>query len=371
MNEIARVEGADPDPRQVAFVNGAGVELSQQQRERDSVIDPRVWEWAFYAHSRNTVKTYQYWWRRFEVWCAENRRTVMPATSATVASYAAWLTTLPGRGKADNKISPNTIDLALTAVQYAHGLKRDMEGEARVPLLDMSRARKVAAGYRKRMKNDFQWKPHEVDGLRTRHVRPMLEAFDRETVKGMRDAAALLMHRDIFGRGAEIGRIRIRDIVEFDDGVEVSIVGAKTGDRVTPVARVPWDEAMCPVAAWESWLGAMLLAGAGPDDPAFPRVPITKQFPDEWRAMCNTDWSYRLQCMAKNAGLHLRVSAHSLRYGPVEECLEDEMPYLDVKQRGGWSTDSSFSRYARRANRRVTNPMKKLALKRSSEGGGV
>lgn len=357
-----------PEDQLVPYLPVSEVELAEeQQRQRDSAVDPGVWETAFRSRARRTIETYRYWWGKFEAWCSEVRRTAMPATSATVASYANWLKTQPGRGKGNNRISPNTVDLALTAVQYAHNINRQVKGESVVPLLDMSLARDVAIGYRKIMENEFHWKPHEVDGLRTEHVRRIVPTIDRHSVKGMRDAAALLMHLDIFARGAEIGRIRIKDIHDWGEDLEVDVIGAKAGSATVPVAENPWETWMCPVNAWRVWRGAMLDNGASSSSPAFPRVPLTWEYPDEWKPLTNLLWTSRLKKLGKNAGLNLLISAHSLRYGPAEECLENEMPYMDVKQRGRWESDTSFHRYARRANRRVTNPMKKMAAKRAAE----
>lgn len=330
---------------------------------RDTQIDDRVWELIRSARSPRTQEAYRTQWTKFRLWCETTGRQAEPATVETVLSYVAHLT--HQRGRDGGPVSPSTVELAVTAIRTVHKAVRDVlrlrdPRSVDWPVPESGLITSAVVGYRKRLEEQG-WQPYEVTGLRSEDVRAMLRVAERDRAKGARNAAMLLLHLDMFARGAEIARLRVDHVIDRGDHLDVRLVGAKTGTREVPVEPNPFDVEMCPVAAWRTWRDLLLANGGHARGPAFVRMRRKDVFSPPLEGIDQRHVTDVIKLLATKAGLQGTFSAHSLRHGPVGEVLEHpEVDSLDAKQRGGWRSDSSFGVYAKRARSRVMNPWKKV-----------
>src|SRR4051812_31131749 len=162
----------------------------------------------------NTRRAYDRQWRTFTAWCADNGRTSLPATSATVAEYIAHLTE-------DRQASPATVEQALGCIRRFH-----REG-GYAEKLDTRPARAVLRGYRRR-RADAGQSPTQAPPVTIDALRRMVDACDWGTLIGQRDRLVLVLGLAMMARRSELCALRWEDVTETEDGLEIQVRRSKT-----------------------------------------------------------------------------------------------------------------------------------------------
>ncbi len=332
--------------------------------------DPRVLRFLAQARSESTQRMYRLFIQRYLEFCAETSRQHLPATSATVEAFAAWLAERPvakGRNKGQVGMSPASIRLALAAVRalhHAHDLDAPSNRLANV----------VVEGHARERAND----PRLQDGLQAPAIRlPTLSALvaacDAHTNAGIRDRAMLTLGLAMMARRSELAIIDIEHLRDVDAGQEVLLRKSKT-DQVGKGrwVKVPWFPAMpqlCPVThvrLWRQRLAELGITGG----PLF-------------RAVDRHDNVHGVEGWAGKAGQSLRMDpqtverviaraalkaalpnasaykGHSLRAGGATVAREHGADVLFIARQGRWGEKSPVVfRYIRDVDEWEHNPMR-------------
>jgi site-specific recombinase XerD len=249
------------------------------------------------SRARATVRAYKGDWDRFAAWCtAEAGIEPLDAHPDHVAAYVATL--------AERGYKPSTISRAIASLTSAY----TAAGRAHPPTKS-DEVRLTLRGYRRRV------------GARRRQARPLtvvevsrMAGALPDTLAGTRDRALLLLGFAAALRRGELSSLLVEDVVEVDNGLEVTIRQSKTDQEgegaVVPVGRAR-DPQSCPVRAWQAWVTDADLT----DGPAWRAITRHGAIGSGLSDRAITDILLRA---AIRAGINTDgLSAHSLRAGYV------------------------------------------------------
>lgn len=277
-------------------------------------------------------------WRAF---AALHNRPSFPVDPALLAEYAG---TLLERGSPvatePRPLSAATVQRRLSAIATA-----SVEGGHGRP--DMRAAKIVLRGHRRtRPAAVRQAAPVTVPILQTlvAQARTRRRSDGAVRTRGLRDAALVLLSFAVAARRSEIVRLQLDDLQERPEGLLVSVLRAKTTDRLQPVA-VPFagDPERCPVRAVRAYTAR--LAELGIDDgPLFRR--ISKWDTPLDGGLSGFSASVALQRLADDAGVAVPDgfagwSSHSLRRGMATEARRRGADALAIARQGGWVDGSA------------------------------
>lgn len=127
------------------------------------------------AHAESTRTVYAHCWRVWERWCAHRGVAALPGDPAALAAYLVE--------RAATGIAVTSLDLACTAIRYVHrthGLPNPAQDEL---------VRQVRLGLRRTYGTAPQ---RQARPLTVPVIRQILDAIDRTTPIGARDAAIIL-----------------------------------------------------------------------------------------------------------------------------------------------------------------------------------
>lgn len=200
----------------------------------------RIQEAFVAAHAASTLKTYSVAWRKFEAWCAAHGHVPLPAHPATVCAYLAE--------RADAGQSMNSLIVACIAIN-----RRRRDHELPSPTHNDS-VRRVRRGLRRIHGTATRRPAHTLD---LDDLRRIIDAIDRTTTIGIRDAAVILLGFASALRVSELAALQITDVRPKPGGVLLHIRESKTdteqlGALVGVVAgKHPHTD---PIAALDAWL---------------------------------------------------------------------------------------------------------------------
>jgi integrase len=323
------------------------------------------------APAANTTRAYTRAWAAYLTWCEKTGRTALPATSATLASYVAHLTSTPTRTGAPP--APSTIDQALACVLSAHtkaGLDRPSSAEARAALRAY-RKQRAQAGHRVR-----QAPPITIDVLRR-----MIAATPVDDTGGpagrlsaLRDRTALLLGFALMGRRAELTAVDQEHLAVVPQGLEVFIPLSKTDrDAAGATVAVPYGSHpdTCPVRTVQAWLAELHTRG-------LTSGALLRPVDQYGRVGGEAGWAGRggtrltanvISTLVKNAARRAGItdadaySAHSLRAGGATTLAEHGVPTAKIAAQGRWKpTSPTVNTYVRSAERWRDNPMGRAGL---------
>jgi integrase len=152
------------------------------------------------SHAASTRHVYAMAWRQWERWCAVRAAVPMPADPVMICAY------LSERAAAG--LSVGTIDLACGAIAYhhrSHGLDDPILTEG---------VRQVRRGLRRLIGAAPR---RQARPLGTEEIRQILDAIDRSSAKGARDAAIILLGFASAMRRSELVALTLAD-VEYKPG---------------------------------------------------------------------------------------------------------------------------------------------------------
>lgn len=261
------------------------------------------------ARSPNTQRAYDSAWRHWNAWCGLHGFQALPADPLTVAAY---LTERANEGR-----SVSTLDTARAAIRCAH---RDT---GRADPTASSGVDLVLKGLKRRRGSAPTRQAHP---LTTDELRRVVDSIDRESLRGKRDAALLLLGYAGAFRRSELANLTVRDLVFKVEGLVVTLRRSK-GDQeskgvVVGVLRGKM-KGSDPVFAVREWISASAI---GEKSPLFQRIAWSDRRATG-QAITGDTINHILQERSVAAGLaDLQLTGHSLRAGHATTAAENGVP---------------------------------------------
>lgn len=185
-----------------------------------------------------TRRAYRSDFQIFGVWCAARAASALPAAPATVAGFLA--------AEAERGARPSTIGRRVAAIRYAHklaGLEAPTDDE-RVKATVRGIRRTVGTAARKKA-------PATAERVIS------MALGTGPGLKGLRDAALLLLGFAGAFRRSELVALDCEDIEEIDAGLRITIRRSKTDQEgAGATVAVVRGSIACPVAAVKAWRDA-------------------------------------------------------------------------------------------------------------------
>ena len=234
-----RAEGGGPYNRRV---NELAADPDHLSLPAGLTVDDalRITEAINASHAASTRMVYALAWRQWERWCAARAAAPKPADPVMICAY---LTERAGEG-----LSVGTIDLACSAISHhhrSHGLDDPILAEG---------VRQVRRGLRRLIGAAPR---RQARPLGTEDIRQILDAIDRSSAKGARDAAIILLGFASAMRRSELVALTLADVGYKPGGVLLTIRRSKTDQYAESqvVAVVHGQHAATdPIAALDAWL---------------------------------------------------------------------------------------------------------------------
>ena len=192
-------------------------------------------------------------------WVEFTSETGVPETLASRGTLRAFVFWLWEAGAAPSSVDRRLTGTVITLRMLGVEVSRDDAAQARKYAKGLTRQ---AAEQRQAPRGRGQAAPLLLADLRKAcEARP-------DTITGIRDRALLLIAFAVAGRRSEVAGLTVRDIVEVQEGLVVTVHISKTGVREV---AVPYGSNLttCPVRTWKAWKEA---AGLDADAPAFRRI---------------------------------------------------------------------------------------------------
>ncbi len=299
--------------------------------------------------AESTRRAYARQWREFTAWAAEQGRTALPASDATLAEYASHL--------CDRGLAPGSVEQGVACIRRAH---RDAGHPGRP---DTRGAQKVIRSHRRWWAEQGhrvrQAPPADVDRLRA-----MVEATDPDSTAGLRDRCLLVLGFALMARRSELAGLDLSDVAEVPEGLVVRIRRSKTDqDAKGADVAVPFGSRpdTCPVRCFWAWRARLAEDGVL-GGPLFRRV-------DRWQFIGDGLTGGGVRLIVKAAAARAGVdgaedfSAHSLRAGGATSAARAGVPAATIARHGRWSpTSPVVHTYVRQVDRWKDNPMAAVGL---------
>lgn len=324
------------------------------ERREDTVL-PGTAERIQRAIPKNTEDSYRKAWAKFGDWCEDNERTILPASSASLADYLAHL--------ADEHLAPATLKHAMAVIRKQHALNG--YGKA---YPDNEAALKVLQGHRR------EW---AGDGNRTKEAPPitltllqrMSAACGTTTLAGKRNRLVLVMGMGLAGRRSELADLRMEDIRIDDDGELVVYIRQSKTDQQAEGETIylpPGDHTDTdPVSLYRDWVTALDEIGADTTSGYLFRAITRHGRLYQHQRISEKTVNNIVQGAAKAAHLpnsHL-YSAHSLRAGFITQGAMDGIPLPLLARAGRWDpTSPTPMKYVRMVDQKLNNPRRKMGF---------
>ncbi|MDP2782167.1 site-specific integrase [Devosia sp.] len=274
----------------------------------------------------NTHRSYGGVIKNFKSWCAERRKSPLPAEPLTIAEYLSDLVTAGRRG--------STLKVHAAAIAYDHR-RADMENP-----IDSYLVRAVLRGAM-RLRGGYvgQKRPvvSEELALILQHMPP--------TLRGLRDRAMIALGFAGAFRRSELAALRLEDLTFSERGLTVCIRRSKTDfERKGTSIGIPNGRYLKPVEALQKWIAA-----AG-----ITRGPIFRPvFHDYSEARSITPYTVSrvLKTYLDKANLDAtQYGAHSLRAGFITDAADFGVDVERIMDHSRHATRNSVKIYVRRAN---------------------
>ncbi|MFE7648674.1 integrase [Streptomyces phaeoluteigriseus] len=298
----------------------------------------------------STSRAYSSDYRQFTEWCADEDHTPLPATPETVTEYVSYLIHTP-RPRTGRPYSPASIERVIASIRTAHHA-------AGIQPPETKGARKVLAGYKAQLSvsDDDSDRKHaearRVSPAVPKTLRKLVATLDRDTLKGKRDAALLLLGHAIAGRASEMVSLNIGSVTRDPEGrgIAVRVYRKKIKKWTTPKVMYGTNPATCPVRATLAFIDALAAEGRT-DGPLFLRMDRHGRIAPSLTRRGRTigDPSGRMTTDAASDVIQLAGDAakveglwrsHSLRRGFVTAARAAGKDLVDIGRHGGWADGS-------------------------------
>lgn len=331
---------------------GDGAALERSAAVIDRTVSESTRARIIDGAAANTRKAYTRQLERFTAWCAEHVRTALPCTAETLAEYVSHL--------CDDGAGPATVEQAIATIRTTHRLA----GFEHQP--DTTAARMVLRAHR-RARAEQGTRTRKAPPITLEMLRAMIEASPADTLAGLRDRLLLVLGWAMMGRRSEIAALRIGDVAETADGLEITIRMSKTDQdargEVVPIPRGAHADTD-PVRVLRAWLAALAEHGADIDAPARLLRSVTRWGkPGAAMDTESVNRAVRAAAVRGNVPNAERVTAHSLRAGGATAAYKAGAPVSVIAQHGRWSPSSPVVLgYIRAVDKWTDNPMRGVGL---------
>lgn len=199
------------------------------------------------ARAESTRQVYALAWGHWERWCTERGLAALPCDPLTLAAY---LTERADAGRA-----MGTLDMACTVIRHVH--RAAMGGAAVADAFEDPVGSEIVGQVRRGLRRTYGTAPRRLARpLTVAELRQMIDAIDRTTVIGVRDAAMILLGDASALRRAELVALTLADIEHQPTGLLLTIRASKMDQEghgaLVAVARGQ-HPATDPVAALNTW----------------------------------------------------------------------------------------------------------------------
>jgi integrase len=287
------------------------------------------------AKSGRTRVEYARDWAHFAAWCAERGLPFLPASPPVVARYVGTL-------GASLKIA--SIRRRVVAISQHHK-ERGFDSPTAHKLV-----REVVSGIA-RTHGSAQTRKAAIT---TDILGTLLKALDRQTLRGQRDRAILLLGFSGAFRRSELAALDLADLAFDDRGLVVTVRHSKTDQegqgRQVGVPFVRSNAERCPVTAVREWLR---VAESG-EGAVFRTFALPRGRHDRFERLQKTRMDGRdiarvVQRAITLAGVEGDFGGHSLRAGFVTAAAQKKVPEVDIMRVTGHRSSAVLRGYVRRA----------------------
>lgn len=286
-------------------------------------------------HAPKTQEAYARGWRLFEAWCHVEGRSALPAAPETLMAYLATTTE-----------SVATLRHVLAAVTERHAFAGYDPPPTAARLV-----RAAWAGVRRTRGTRNKGK----DAATIDELRPMLTRIDRTDLRGMRDAAVLLVGFAAALRRSEIAALDVEHVRPAPGGIALLIARSKTDQEgageVVGIAEKFGDpeaeDALCPVLALRAWTRAAKIT-AGPLFVGFTAQGIMRS--ERMPAQEVARVVKRYLPADASPELRRRFSGHSLRAGFITQAVRDGASDAEIMGTSRHESTAMLVRYRREAD---------------------
>ena len=295
--------------------------------------------------SDNTRVAYEKQLRTFFAFCSEELRApALPASPATVTAYIAKLS-------ADKK-SVSTLSQALAAIRAIHR-RAGVEDPTRSELV-----RTASAGARRLL----GIAPHRKAAATIDIIRELVSVCDRNTIRGKRDAAILLLGFCGAFRRSEIVSLDVEDLYETMSSGRaaflITLRHSKTDQEGAGMVKgifATKSKELDPVAAVKDYVKAAgITSGA-----LFRRIRRGGHIqPDR---MTPESVALVIKAAADRANISADLSGHSLRSGFITSALASGASERSIMNQSGHKSVIVMRAYQRRENALSDNAASNLA----------
>lgn len=292
--------------------------------------------------SRNTLRAYTADWRDFVGWCRDSGLHALPATSATVALYAAAMVR--------RDLKAGTISRRMSALKHFHRWAGFPESPTNAVEVET-----VMRGIRRSLGTAQRGKAPTSTAM----LRRMLSSCP-STLIGLRDSAVLLVgFAGAFRRSALVA-LDAQDVEFREEGLVVLIKRDKTDQEGQGrVIGIPYgsNPDTCPVRVLRRWLC----------DAAITEGPVFRSFSPhgdiQSRRLGAEDVARIVKKTCAAAGIDPKdFAGHSLRAGFVTTAAEAGEQERVIAEQTGHQSMAVLRTYIRKGSLFRNNPAAKLGL---------
>ncbi len=297
---------------------------------------PKAARYAENAWSKNTRRTYDIAWRRFQGWCEYEGRSFPPKGAAGLQAFIEHMAALGDAG-----LSWSTIAHAASALSQGFQLIGEesplRNNEVRLTLRGLHRSLMEA--------------PQQAKPITPKQIRHACETiFSDVTPRNTRDRAVLCLGFAGAFRRSELTGLTLKDIKFHDDqGLLITLRKSKTDQaKKGRVIGIPYGarRSTCPVRNLQAWLALL-----PKEDVARAEGPLFREIvgrPDREK-IAITPMSDRAvaRLVQRATPGQTGYSGHSLRAGFVTEAYKQGKQIAAIKKQTGHKSVDMLHRYIR------------------------
>ncbi len=296
------------------------------------------------AHAKNTNRSYQNDLKLvssyFPNFVNSTYQVITPLTSTDVAAFLGHLisngyTDKKGLTQQYKPATLNRINATISSIHKAANLDS--------PITKAVRA--IIVGYGKTLTGGKAYQQKQAKALTNTTITKAInkDAFDLTTKRGLRDKAIILVGFAACLRRNEIASLKVSDLSFDKEGVNIVVVGGKTGTykKYVPLAT---DTDTCTVTALKQWITAANLTKT---DFLFCSIikgdtitPSQKIAGETVRKIAGETVRRILQTTFGN-----EYTGHSLRVGFAVTAKTKGASVNDIQLAGGWRNATMVNRY--------------------------
>lgn len=197
-------------------------------------------EYASKSLSESTQYTYRTYALRFQTWCYSMGAESTPATPETIVAYMMFLAN-------DQKLKISSMKNHRKAIAHMHNI-HGYHLDLAHPMIHstwMGLMRTIGT------------KQHAVKALDVETLYEVIAAIPKDTIRGIRDRAILLMGWYCAFRQSELVSIHIEDVTYHEEGIKIFLRKSKTdvyGQGETKAIKYNANTEKCPIHALKAWL---------------------------------------------------------------------------------------------------------------------